>query len=238
MYIKKLINSLKPVFILIIINQVVLFLVSFLYGMYDLQNIDKFINKYASIIVLITNLTYIIYLFKKNHITLDKFNVVGEYPKIYLFICLPILLNSIIFLINKSSITITLNRFIAFSGTVIIGPIIEELVFRYSLYNSLTNFNNKSKSIILSSLIFAIIHITPIKIAYAFIIGIIITIIYSKDQNLTKAITLHIVSNLMGFIIEYYQPSVMLLSTLGTIFSIYLLTLQEYSPTFNKTTKK
>ena len=65
MYIKKLINSLKPVFILIIINQVVLFLVSFLYGMYDLQNIDKFINKYASIIVLITNLTYIIYLFKK-----------------------------------------------------------------------------------------------------------------------------------------------------------------------------
>ena len=65
MYIKKLINSLKPVFILIIINQVVLFLVSLLYGMYDLQNIDKFINKYASIIVLITNLTYIIYLFKK-----------------------------------------------------------------------------------------------------------------------------------------------------------------------------
>lgn len=226
MYIKKLLKSLIPLYILILLNPIHLFIIASVYATYNIDNLTNFINNYGGIILILTNITYIIYIIKKNRIKVNKYNLIDNYPKIYLFISIPLFLNSLILLINNQKIP-TINIYIALFGSVIIGPILEELVFRYLIYNNLNKFNKKNTSIILSSIIFALVHNGFINIVYAFIIGTILTIIYSKNKNIKEVIILHMVANLMSLLIKEYNPIILISSFLCLIFSLYIIKMNK-----------
>ena len=226
MYIKKLLKSLIPLYILLLLNHILLFIIAYVYATYNVDNLTNFINNYGGIILILTNITYIIYIIKKHRIKVNKYNLIDNYPKIYLFISIPLFLNSLILLINNQKIP-TINIYIALFGSVIIGPILEELIFRYLIYNNLNKFNNKNTSIILSSLIFALVHNGFINIVYAFIIGTILTIIYSKNKNIKEVIILHMVANLMSLLIKEYNPVILISSFLCLIFSLYIIKMNK-----------
>lgn len=226
MYIKKLLKSLIPLYILILLNPILLFIIASVYATYNVDNLTNFINNYGGIILILTNIIYIIYIIKKHRIKVNKYNLIDNYPKIYLFISIPLFLNSLILLINNQKIP-TINIYIALFGSVIIGPILEELIFRYLIYNNLNKFNNKNTSIILSSLIFALVHNGFINIVYAFIIGTILTIIYSKNKNIKEVIILHMVANLMSLLIKEYNPIILISSFLCLIFSLYIIKMNK-----------
>ncbi len=226
MYIKKLLKSLIPLYILLLLNPILLFIIASVYATYNIDNLTNFINNYGGIILILTNITYIIYIIKKHRIKVNKYNLIDNYPKIYLFISIPLFLNSLILLINNQKIP-TINIYIALFGSVIIGPILEELVFRYLIYNNLNKFNKKNTSIILSSLIFALVHNGFINIVYAFIIGTILTIIYSKNKNIKEVIILHMVANLMSLLIKEYNPVILISSFLCLIFSLYIIKMNK-----------
>lgn len=226
MYIKKLLKSLIPLYILILLNPILLFIIASVYATYNIDNLTNFINNYGGIILILTNIIYIIYIIKKNRIKVNKYNLIDNYPKIYLFISIPLFLNSLILLINNQKIP-TINIYIALFGSAIIGPILEELIFRYLIYNNLNKFNNKNTSIILSSLIFALVHNGFINIVYAFIIGTILTIIYSKNKNIKEVIILHMVANLMSLLIKEYNPIILISSFMCLIFSLYIIKMNK-----------
>ena len=226
MYIKKLLKSLIPLYILLLLNPILLFIIAPVYATYNIDNLTNFINNYGGIILILTNITYIIYIIKKHRIKVNKYNLIDNYPKIYLFISIPLFLNSLILLINNQKIP-TINIYIALFGSVIIGPILEELVFRYLIYNNLNKFNNKNTSIILSSIIFALVHNGFINIVYAFIIGTILTIIYSKNKNIKEVIILHMVANLMSLLIKEYNPIILISSFMCLIFSLYIIKMNK-----------
>lgn len=226
MYIKKLLKSLIPLYILILLNPILLFIIASVYATYNVDNLTNFINNYGGIILILTNIIYIIYIIKKYRIKVNKYNLIDNYPKIYLFISIPLFLNSLILLINNQKIP-TINIYIALFGSVIIGPILEELVFRYLIYNNLNKFNNKNTSIILSSIIFALVHNGFINIVYAFIIGTILTIIYSKNKNIKEVIILHMVANLMSLLIKEYNPIILISSFMCLIFSLYIIKMNK-----------
>lgn len=226
MYIKKLLKSLIPLYILILLNPILLFIIASVYATYNVDNLTNFINNYGGIILILTNITYIIYIIKKHRIKVNKYNLIDNYPKIYLFISIPLFLNSLILLINNQKIP-TINIYIALFGSVIIGPILEELVFRYLIYNNLNKFNKKNTSIILSSIIFALVHNGFINIVYAFIIGTILTIIYSKNKNIKEVIILHMVANLMSLLIKEYNPIILISSFMCLIFSLYIIKMNK-----------
>lgn len=226
MYIKKLLKSLIPLYILILLNPILLFIIASVYATYNVDNLTNFINNYGGIILILTNIIYIIYIIKKHRIKVNKYNLIDNYPKIYLFISIPLFLNSLILLINNQKIP-TINIYIALFGSVIIGPILEELVFRYLIYNNLNKFNKKNTSIILSSIIFALVHNGFINIVYAFIIGTILTIIYSKNKNIKEVIILHMVANLMSLLIKEYNPVILISSFLCLIFSLYIIKMNK-----------
>lgn len=226
MYIKKLLKSLIPLYILLLLNPILLFIIASVYATYNIDNLTNFINNYGGIILILTNITYIIYIIKKHRIKVNKYNLIDNYPKIYLFISIPLFLNSLILLINNQKIP-TINIYIALFGSVIIGPILEELIFRYLIYNNLNKFNNKNTSIILSSLIFALVHNGFINIVYAFIIGTILTIIYSKNKNIKEVIILHMVANFMSLLIKEYNPIILISSFLCLIFSLYIIKMNK-----------
>ena len=226
MYIKKLLKSLIPLYILLLLNPILLFIIASVYATYNVDNLTNFINNYGGIILILTNIIYIIYIIKKYRIKVNKYNLIDNYPKIYLFISIPLFLNSLILLINNQKIP-TINIYIALFGSVIIGPILEELVFRYLIYNNLNKFNKKNTSIILSSLIFALVHNGFINIVYAFIIGTILTIIYSKNKNIKEVIILHMVANFMSLLIKEYNPVILISSFMCLIFSLYIIKMNK-----------
>lgn len=91
---------------------------------------------------------------------------------------------------------------------VIISPIIEELVFRKAIKNI---FNNKYLFIIISSLIFGLLHVSSIRdinellfsIPYI-IMGISFAITYQKTNNIFTSIILHSSYNLVLILIQLF----------------------------------
>ena len=95
--------------------------------------------------------------------------------------------------------------YMAFS-TVIFAPISEELIFRKSIKNI---FKNKYLFIIISGLIFGVLHIqnfgdiNDILFSIAYIImGLDFAYIYSRTNNIFTTMTFHICHNLILFIIQ------------------------------------
>ena len=91
---------------------------------------------------------------------------------------------------NNSNVAITL------LSTGILGPIIEELIFRGIIYNELKSKYSNMKSILITTIFFAIIHINIIQILYALIIGFILIFVYEKYNNIKAPIILHMASNI------------------------------------------
>lgn len=78
----------------------------------------------------------------------------------------------------------------------ILGPIAEEFIFRSAILGyMLRNGVNAKLAIIISALIFGIIHLNPAQIPYAFLIGVIFGVIYYKTRNIILTVILHIVIN-------------------------------------------
>ena len=86
-------------------------------------------------------------------------------------------------------------------STAVIGPLLEELVFRGVIYNNIKRDFSKITAIILTSLIFGIFHFNLIQGTYAFFLSIIITYYYQREANLFVPILIHCSANLATTII-------------------------------------
>ncbi|MBO4672828.1 MAG: CPBP family intramembrane metalloprotease [Bacteroidaceae bacterium] len=88
------------------------------------------------------------------------------------------------------------NSFIGAISIGIIGPIIEEFVFREGVLGYMLRSGvNKWVAIIASALAFGLIHINPAQVPFAAAIGIIFGIIYYKTGNIVIPCLLHILNN-------------------------------------------
>ncbi len=88
------------------------------------------------------------------------------------------------------------NLIITLISTGLIGPIIEELMFRGIIYNELKNKYKNMKAILITTIFFAIIHFNIIQILYALAIGFILIFVYEKYKNIKAPIILHMASNI------------------------------------------
>ena len=81
-------------------------------------------------------------------------------------------------------------------STGIIGPIIEELMFRGIIYNELKLKVSPMKAILLTTLFFAIIHFNILQIIYTFAVGFLFIFFYEKYKDIKAAIILHMTLNI------------------------------------------
>lgn len=88
----------------------------------------------------------------------------------------------------------------------IFGPIIEELVFRGAITRVLLKKYNPTKAIIISALIFGIIHINPVQVITATLIGLLLGWIYYKTASLIPCILIHIVNNSLSVYLSRTYP--------------------------------
>lgn len=90
--------------------------------------------------------------------------------------------------------TLPINIQILSSG--ILGPVMEELLFRGIVYNKIKKIYKPMKSIVLASFIFALFHLSnPLNILYAFMMSFVFIYLYEKFKSLWAPILMHVVAN-------------------------------------------
>lgn len=102
----------------------------------------------------------------------------------------------------------------------ILPPILEEFVFRGIILHSLTKFGNVF-AIIISSIMFALVHRNIAQGIHAFIMGCIMAYFVLRTDNLKTSMIIHFANNLYAVInglIHYYLPV-----QIGRILSISML---------------
>ena len=88
----------------------------------------------------------------------------------------------------------------SFMSIVIAAPILEELIFRGIILDGLLRKYSPVKSILISSLLFGIIHLNPWQFVGAMIIGIFMGWVYYKTGKLILTIIIHFTNNLAAFL--------------------------------------
>ncbi|WP_312765940.1 type II CAAX endopeptidase family protein [Epilithonimonas sp.] len=92
--------------------------------------------------------------------------------------------------------------------TVILAPILEEILFRGIIMKGM--INNKVKpttAIIVSALIFGAVHFNPWQFAGAFLLGLVLGLVYYKTKSLLMSILLHAFNNLVSAMMMLYSDS-------------------------------
>ena len=219
-YIKNLIKAIVPVIIYLVLSYVVILGSCFVYYLLGYKDIEGVVINYASYILVIFNIIYIYVLLKRNNIFIKKSKYI--IPLFMLGISYACFGNMLILYINTNDV-VNMNIIFLILSSVIVGPIIEEIIFRYILINKLNSFNNRFISIVISSIIFALAHNGIINIIYTFILGMILGIIYIKDKNLLNSIVLHSSANLISLFLYSYNPYIMLVSFVLLIISISII---------------
>lgn len=77
----------------------------------------------------------------------------------------------------------------------ILGPILEELLFRGAITKVLLRKYSPAKAILISSLIFGIFHLNPVQIVGASLSGFLFAWLYYRTKSLIPGILIHILNN-------------------------------------------
>ena len=90
----------------------------------------------------------------------------------------------------------------------IVGPVLEELLFRGAITKALLQKYSPGTAIVISALIFGVFHINPIQILPAFLIGLLLGWIYYKTASLIPCILMHILNNSLSVYLSIKYPEI------------------------------
>ena len=88
------------------------------------------------------------------------------------------------------------NFFIQFAAVVIFAPIVEELINRNLVQRRLNKYFSNKVAIIFSAIIFGLSHMNITQFIYAFLLGVVLGMIFDKYRNVWYTIALHLCCNL------------------------------------------
>ena len=92
-------------------------------------------------------------------------------------------------------------------SVAVLPAIIEELLFRGMIYRGILNKGNKQIAIIISALLFALLHMNFNQMCYAFVMGLAFAFVIYLTDNLTVSILLHMLFNTFTVIITCFQQT-------------------------------
>lgn len=175
-------------------------------------HLNKFLNSQALLIVLIIFLIfgYVFYAIYKKYKQNSRLTIKSIVRIIFTAIFISAFYNTFIYLINNSvhiSDNYKINSlpiYIQVLSSGIIGPILEELLFRGVIYNRLKEIKNINKSKLYTSILFSLMHLPNIVLViYTFLLSFIMIEIYERFKTLKASIIFHITINITSIIITY-----------------------------------
>ncbi len=89
------------------------------------------------------------------------------------------------------------------AGGVIVAPVAEEVFFRGFVFAGLRQRYNWKKAALISSALFAVIHVTPTAMIPIFILGCIFAYLYHRSNSIWPAILMHVSTNALAIGLAY-----------------------------------
>ncbi len=89
------------------------------------------------------------------------------------------------------------------AGGVIIAPVVEEVFFRGFVFAGLRQRYDWKKAALISSALFAVIHVTPTTMIPIFILGLIFAYLYHRSDSIWPAILMHVSTNALALGLAY-----------------------------------
>lgn len=90
----------------------------------------------------------------------------------------------------------------------VLGPILEELLFRGAITKILLRKYRPVKAVVISGLVFGIFHLNPAQVVSATFIGILFAWLYYRTKSLVPGILIHILNNSLFVILRMQYPGV------------------------------
>lgn len=87
----------------------------------------------------------------------------------------------------------------------VLAPIMEEVLFRGILLEAVREKYSSGRAIVVSALMFGVIHIIPQQVVNAFVIGLILGFIYVRTNSLWPVIIIHALNNAMAYVIMQWS---------------------------------
>jgi membrane protease YdiL (CAAX protease family) len=89
------------------------------------------------------------------------------------------------------------------AGGVIVAPVAEEVFFRGFVFAGLRQRYDWKKAALISSALFAVIHVTPTAMIPIFILGLIFAYLYHRSDSIWPAILMHVSTNALAMGLAY-----------------------------------
>ena len=160
---------------------------------------------YALLFSSIFNILYFVIVFKiKKENTIKKVSIVDIVKYLGFGVLFNLMISFILHIVsgiiptsanleleNMTNTIMSGNFFIVLLSVGILGPIVEELVFRYGIFKQLEKINYIF-AIVISSFLFGIMHMNLVQSTYAMLLGVLFAFVYYKTNNLIYPILLHV----------------------------------------------
>lgn len=99
---------------------------------------------------------------------------------------------------SRHTFQILLSDCAGFLAVTVTGAIAEELVFRRAVIDALAIRHSAPVCILVSSVLFAVIHVNPAQVVPAFLLGILLAWIYCRTHSIALCCLLHMANNLVS----------------------------------------
>ncbi len=222
-YLKKLIKAMKDIIVVMVIQYSLIFGIGILYMILNGEDLMSFYINEGYIILTFIYAILVMALLNRYREKEKSLPLKDYYGAVLFGISLACFLNMLIFKLGQSNEVVEVNKTLLFISSGILGPIMEELLFRKKLLTELLMFNNKYVSILLSSFIFSFLHNGMITMLYAFILGIVFGIIYIKYKNVKLTIFMHMAANIIVIYLTRYNTLILILSIIGLLISYLII---------------
>lgn len=160
---------------------------------------------------------YIIGLIKKKKTGNNSFNFTIENKRIVPFVIVGIIflycgiispINALISLTESTKVTHMnygkLPGIFTLIQSVIAAPILEELIFTGIILDGLFKKYSPTKSILITALLFGLIHLDRFQFITVFLMGIFSGWVYYRTRSLMFSIIIHAVANLASLLMHYF----------------------------------
>lgn len=99
---------------------------------------------------------------------------------------------------------------LGFVAIALLAPVVEETAFRGIILKSLLSTEKLSEkpwwAIVISAIIFAVVHMNPVQMPHAFLMGILFGWIYYRTRSIVPGILMHFINNTIAFVLYQYYP--------------------------------
>ena len=128
----------------------------------------------------------------------------------------------------------------------LLAPLSEELVFRGAILRELLKWkDNPWIGIIISAMLFSLVHMNPVQMPHAFLVGILLGWLYYRTDSIIPGVTWHWVNNTIAYVmynltnpdetlLEYFGSQQRVLMTVGFSLMIFLPALYQLNQRLRK----